>query len=152
MDVLASWREHREARLPLRIRDTVAVAVLSRDVIPDFSTELEALLAEIRLASSAVIVVPYKTPPAAGTRPDGGVTSFLCDVETFRAIADRHRGEPTDKLCFRLMYGLLNRTLDLNRIVVRQVPAPARRSASLPSSPLSVAIVSRCEWAWTRKI
>lgn len=114
-------------------RDTVAVAVLSRDLIPDVSTALEALLAEIRLASSAVILVPYKTPPAAGTRPDGRVTSFLCDVETFRTIADRHRGEPTDTLCFRLLHGLLNRTLDLNRIVVRQVPAPARRAPS-PSS------------------
>src|SRR5262249_41303538 len=105
--------------------DTAMVAVMSREIVPDFVRSRDSLFAEIKpSASSVTILVPWKEPPAAGTRPDGIVNSFLCDAGTFRAIAGQDCREEPSKLCFRLLRGMLNHQIKVQRIVVRQLPDP----------------------------
>lgn len=109
--------------------DTVAVAVVSRALVPAFFTSLKALAAEMALAPATVVVlVPWKKPPEYDTRPDGVIDSFLCDAETFRAIRGPARYTSPTRWCFTLLDGILNGRFANDRLVVRQLPSPPRRA------------------------
>jgi len=110
-------------------QDTAAVAVVSRALVPFLLTSLKTLAAEMALAPATVVVlVPWKQPPECDTRPDGVVDSFLCDAETFRSIRGPARYTSPTKWCFTLLDGILNGRFANDRLVVRQLPSPQRRS------------------------
>jgi hypothetical protein len=108
--------------------DVCAVAVLSPEIVSPFLGAVESFLAELTLARRTVIVlVPWKEPPAAGTRDDGPVRSFLCTPDMFREMIEGiEPGAHPDpsQLCFRLLHGILNQRIRVGRLLVRQLPDP----------------------------
>jgi hypothetical protein len=103
--------------------DAAAVAVLSPDVVADFTRSFGSLAQELLTAPSGVIVlVPWKEPPARSIRADGAIRSFLCDGATFRALQRHAPASDADSLCFALLHGLLNDHLAAARVTVKQLP------------------------------
>ncbi len=113
--------------------DVAAVAVLSSALVPHFGGALASLAREVnRARAMAVILVPWKEPPHHDTRYDGVVDSFLCDAATFHVLQRRTPGCQPRDLCYALLDAIINQHIDVDRIIVRQLPhseiRPVRRT------------------------
>jgi hypothetical protein len=109
------------------------IAVLSPAVRELWAEAAEYILAEFSGGRSTVVfLLPWRPAPFSNMRNDGVAYSFVCTVDVFRAILQYYPGCKLHKLCFRLLAAIGNGSLEVDRILVRQLPHQKLSCAAPP--------------------
>lgn len=115
-------------------------AVLDDETNALFAASEAALLAETRGAERvAIVLLPWREAPTRTLRVDGEIRSFLCSAELLRGFARI----PRRRLCFRLLSAILNGDVEVDRLLVRQLPLPVSRPPRTTSGAAAVIMAHR---------
>jgi hypothetical protein len=110
-----------------------AVAVIDEQLHQAFQLSAETLWRMLPLNRPAVIVLaPRRPPPALECSSDGLVSSFLCSASVFRKLVAIIGDIAPRNLCFELLQAVLNGAIEVDRILVRQIPDPAPACLAAP--------------------
>lgn len=116
------------------------VAVLDAETTALFEDSAETLFGEMRGAGrAAIVLLPWRDAPLQTMRADGEVRSFLCSKELLRNIRRLPRGQ----MCFRLLSAILDGELDVDRLLIRQLPFRGWRSNRAAPGPAAVIMAHR---------
>jgi hypothetical protein len=100
-----------------------AIAVLSPEVAPLFSASAANLFTDAPWPESWVtVLLPWQEPPTGSIRADGVAQSFSCSSEVFANLLTVLRAEKIESFCFHLLDAILNGTVAIPRLLVRQLP------------------------------
>jgi len=111
-----------------------AIVVLSPEVAELFAQSAADLFRDVPWHDSWVtVLLPWREPPVRSIRADGTADSFCCSSGI---LSDLLKTVPVDRigrLCFSLLHAILNGSLEVQRLLVRQLPL-----AHSPSSPAAL--------------
>jgi hypothetical protein len=97
------------------------VLVLDPKTRKVFDESAEALLNEMRSpVPTLIVLMPRRPAPVAYEEVE--VFSFICSASVFRDLLAFREGIPTNRLCFAMLYAILNGHVQVDKILVRQIP------------------------------
>ena len=143
--ILSSHNSAPSSLIDLVERATDAVAVFEPQLCDDFQKSAQELMELMPCDELAVIIlVARRPPPVPQFRPDGPVLSFMCTPAVLKQIlAERPNMDPRD-LCFELLHRILNGSIHVGRLLVRQIPLePAGRDAFTSKLPVALIMAHR---------
>ena len=113
------------------VRSLSEVAAHNVDLIAVLSPAVRGLMAEAGEyilsefsgdGSTVVFLLPWRRAPVLNMRNDGVAYSFVCTAGLFRMILRAHPECKLHQLCFRILAAIANGRLEVDRILVRQLP------------------------------
>lgn len=118
-----------------------AIVVLSPPSAAQFPESAANLLALTEgCASWVTVLLPWQEPPVRSMRPDGTADSFCCSAGVFAQLLRSAPGTAIENLCFRLLDGVMEGDVEVERVLVRQLPLE-RPSAMQENFPDNAAVV-----------
>jgi hypothetical protein len=105
-----------------------AVVVFEESLADPIDDSIAALWQEIPPGETAFIaLVPRRAAPQIDSSYGTPISSFLCSSEVFVRFLDSGIDCPAGKLCFAVLRAIANGALEVDRLLVRQVPFLQRR-------------------------
>lgn len=114
-----------------------AIAILSPEVAALFPASAAGVFADVTPEDSWVtVLLPWQEPPQRSIRADGAAQSFVCSATVFSHLLKAAPAGKIEGLCFRLLDAILNASVEVKRLRVKQLPLPpdAPSPATLGSS------------------
>ena len=100
-----------------------AIAVLSPDVAALFPASAANLFQDAPWHESwATVLLPWQEPPTQSIRADGTAKSFCCSSRVFSDLLKTVPVESIESQCFSLLDAILNGSVEVQRLQVRQLP------------------------------
>lgn len=100
-----------------------AIAVLSPDVAALFPASAAKLFEDAPWHESwATVLLPWQEPPTRSIRADGTAKSFCCSSRVFSDLLETIHLEGIESQCFGLLDAILNESVEVERLLVRQLP------------------------------
>jgi hypothetical protein len=98
------------------------VLVLDPEARKVFDESAEALISEFSSpVPTLIILIPRRPAPTYGYDEEG-IFSFICSASVFRDLLAYREGISTDRLCFAMLYAMLNGHVKVDRVLTRQIP------------------------------
>jgi hypothetical protein len=123
---LQDWLTHAEAVdswAELSGPGVDAIAILSPSVAALFPGSAANLFADAaRNDSWLMVLLPWQEPPTRSIRADGLAESFCCSAKVFSHLLKTAREDKVERLCFRLLDATLNGKVQVQSLLVRQLP------------------------------
>ena len=108
------------------------IGVLSPEVAGLFAGSAANLFQDAPWQESwATVLLPWQEPPTRSIRPDGTAKSFCCSSRVFSDLLKTAQVESIQSQCFNLLDAILNGSVEVQRLLVRQLPL--RHSETCPA-------------------
>ncbi|HEY6343888.1 MAG TPA: hypothetical protein VIY49_20525 [Bryobacteraceae bacterium] len=136
-----SARERRDATCSLRdlASGSEAVVVFEGHLIDEVEEFLPALWNEVdRGATAFTVLVPRRTPPQLDSDYAEPVSSFFCSSNVFARFLALGIDCWATTLCFAVLRAIASGDIEVDRLLVRQIPAAPQRleSREIPAQAL----------------
>ena len=100
-----------------------AIAVLAPDVAALFPASAANLFQDAPWQEPwATVLLPWQEPPTRSIRADGTAKSFCCSSRVFSDLLKTAHLESIESQCFNLLDAILNGSVEVERLLVRQLP------------------------------
>jgi hypothetical protein len=94
--------------------------------------------------SAAIVLIPWRAPPAGDMRDDGPVQSFLCSADVWEKLIALYPSAEPDKRCFLLLKAILNGEILVDRLLIRQMPNESAKPPEFaPLGPAALLMAHR---------
>ncbi len=111
-----------------------AIAVLAPDVAALFAASAANLFQDAPWQEPwATVLLPWQEPPTRSIRADGTAKSFCCSSRVFSDLLKTAHLESIESQCFNLLDAILNGSVEVERLLVRQLPI--HHSEATPVGP-----------------
>jgi hypothetical protein len=121
-----------------------AVLVLDQNLRVPFNQSLETLWHEITDGESTfVVLVPHRPAPEFDPYFDKPVSSFLCSPDVFRQFLALEIDCWPQTICFALLQAIANSVIQVDRLLVRQLPCVKVRTAPLNAASIALLMPHR---------
>ncbi|HUA61171.1 MAG TPA: hypothetical protein VML19_20570 [Verrucomicrobiae bacterium] len=99
------------------------------------------LVCELEAGPAAIVLLAWQPPPGRIARDDGPVHSFVCSPSVRDRLLAAHPDAPPESLCCLLLEALLDGSIGLDRLLVRQLPLPDADTEPAPVDPVPTALI-----------
>jgi hypothetical protein len=139
------WRSPRNTHSLGDLANQVDAVLLFEDrLAADIAESVAALLHEIPSGETGFIaLVPRAEAPAIDAHYCEPITSFLCNASVFSKFLGMGIDCHVETICFAVLRAIANGDMDVDRLLVRQIPHAQHRVISRDTGPAALVLPHR---------